>query len=417
MEENSNKNAQTRAIKVLYLDRVIPYPPEDGMRIRTFNILKELVIRGYEVTVVCFVNDETKKNIEELKNCLDVDIIPLFYKGAEHYNPITRILLSIFSKQPFIVKYYTHSEFKRKIKQLTKKINFDLLFISSSWVALYGININMPKILDIIDSQVLMSMIAFKNTKSAIMHRIYRYLEYKKWEKIHRKIYPLFDYLLVTAQRDADMVKSYPNTNVITIPNGVDTSYFKPLGIEKIPFSMVFVGVMGDANNRDATLYFIEEIYPIIKKKIPKACVYIVGKNPSKGLMGLHDGENIFVTGYVEDVRPYIDQCEVVVCPFRMASGIQNKILEAMAMNKPIVTTKIGAGGIERYDEKDIIVADDAEDFAQRIIELFTNRELLQEVGKGGREFVEKNYSWTSAGNKIYRLIKELINSKESHEQ
>ena len=177
---------------------------------------------------------------------------------------------------------------------------------------------------------------------------------------------------------------------------------------------MVFVGVMKEgAASNGAALYFVEEIYPIVKQRIPMARVYIVGKNPSKGLMRLHDGENIIVTGYVEDVRPYIDQCEVVICPLRMASGIQNKILEAMAMNKPIVTTEIAVGGIEGYEAQQIIVAKDAEDFARRIIELFTNRELLQKVGKHGREFVERNYSWASAGNKIDQLIKELIKSKK----
>lgn len=411
--EKNNKKSQTRAIKILYIDCFVPYPIDDGIRIRSFNILKEIVNHGYEVTLLCFTNNETEKNVEALKTRLKIDIITVPFERTEQYHPMRRILLSILSKKPFMMKYYSNSRFEREVKQLTEKVDFDLLYVSSPWMTLYGLNINLPKILDVIDSHVLAYLVRFKASKNLI-HRFYRYLEYKKWMKVHTKIYPLFNYLLVTAQRDANVVSSYPNTNVVTTPNGVDISYFKPLHLEKIPFSMVFVGLMQEgAASNDAALYFIEEVYPLVKQRIPMARVYIIGKNPTRSLTRLHNSQNIFVTRYVEDVRPYLDQCEIFICPLRMASGIQNKILQAMAMNKPIVTTIIGAGGIEGYDKKDIIVANDAEDFAQQIIELFTNRELLQEVGKGGREFVEKNYSWASAGNKIDQLIKELIKSKK----
>lgn len=389
---------------------MVPYPPDDGLRIRSFNILKEMVNRGYEVTLLCFTNNETK-NVEALGNCLGINVITLFSERTGHSHPVTRIILSIFSKKPFYVRYYWHPRFNRAVKELTGKVNFDLLFVFNSCLVLSGLDINLPRIHDAVDSQVLSCLGGFKNSKS-LVHRLYYYLEYKKWAKVHREIYPLYDYLLVTARRDADVVSSYPDTNVITISNGIDTSYFKPLHLEGIPLSMLFVGIMDARSNSDAALYFIKEIYPRIKQRIPMARVYIVGRNPPMSLARMHDGQNIFVTGYVEDVRPYLDRCQVVVCPLRMATGIQNKILEAMAMNKPIVTTKIGVGGIEGYAEQDIIVADDVEDFAQRVIELFTNRELLQKTGKGGREFVEKNYTWASAGNKIDRLIKELVKSR-----
>ena len=410
MAESNGRNAQTNTIKILYLDPMLPYPPDEGLKIRSFNILKEMVNRGYEVTLLCFSNNESTK-VEDLRKCLDINVITVFSERPAHSHPLTRIILSIFSRKPFYVRYYWHPRFKRVVKQLTEKVNFDLLFVFTSWLVLYGLDINLPRIHDTVDSLVQSYLVGFRNSKS-LVHRLYYYLEYKKWAKVYREIYPLYDYLLVTARRDADVISSYPNTNVITIPNGVDTSYFKPLHLEAIPLSMLFVGNMQVLTNSGAALYFIKEIYPRIKQEIPMARVYIVGKNPPMSLARMHDGQNIFVTGYVEDVRPYLDRCQVVVCPLRMASGIQNKILEAMAMNKPIVTTKIGVGGIEGYAEQDIIVADDVEDFAQRVIELFTNRELLQKTGKGGREFVEKNYTWAAAGNKIDCLIKELVESR-----
>jgi polysaccharide biosynthesis protein PslH len=403
--QNNDKNFQCH--KILFISSCFPYPLDDGMKIRAFHTIRQLVKAGYDVTLICFLKKIDEKNVEKLKHNLNINIVSCLLDEVP--TPISRVFYTLFSKNPFYVNFFYKDNFKKKVKQLLD-INFDLVYIFDRSMVLYGKNIEVPKILDSVDSPSLGSLSGFKSSKK-LLHKVFWYLEYMKSKKIEKDLYPLYDLVFTSAERDMEQLMNLTNSKIVNMPNGVDLNYFKPMDLEKNPYSLVFVGTMDAFSNQQAVLYFVEKVYPTIKQSFPLVKLFIIGKNPSKEILNLNDDKNIFVTGYVEDIRSYLDKCEIIISPLKMATGIQNKILVAMAMNKPIVSTKVSIGGINKFINKnDIIIVKDDDEFAQKIIELFSNKLLLNTIGKNGRNIVKKNYSWESLGYKIDKLIKEVIN-------
>lgn len=397
--------------KILFLSPVLPYPLDDGMKIRSFHTINQLLKKGYEVTVICFLNGKKDKhNLEILRKVLNIDIRGINIKIS--LNSLNRIFYSFFSKYPFYMKLYYRKNYNMQLNELLSTLNFDLVYVFNSTMCLYAADLEMPKILDSVDSQSRGWLGGFKSTKN-IVHKLYWYTDYIKAKRIEKQDYVKYDYVITAAERDAEYLKKLTNVNLCSVPNGVDMSYFKPENIEPIHNSITFVGTMDAFSNQQAVIYFINEIYPGVKKAIPSVKVFIVGKKTPDNILELHDGINIFVMGYVENISSFIDKSEIIISPLKMATGIQNKILEAMAMNKPIVATRESLGEINKFvNEKDIIIANDKEEFTVKLIELLNDKSKLDTFGKNGRDIVNKHYSWESLGYKIDEIIKNVLSNR-----
>jgi glycosyltransferase involved in cell wall biosynthesis len=216
------------------------------------------------------------------------------------------------------------------------------------------------------------------------------------------------DGILITSARDKALLDiDVPDVPKYLIPNGVDTSYFAPADDASEPHSLVFSGMMGYLPNYDGVLHFLDEIFPKIQRCIPDVKIYVVGKQPPKALVDRADN-NVIVTGYVDDVRPYLRKASVYVVPLRMGSGTRLKVLEAMAMHKPIVTTAIGCEGIEAVDGESVLIADHPELFAERVVELFNDRAVRQRLVRAGREVVDTKYDWTIIGTRLVEVYQSL---------
>ena len=394
---------------LLFVSPSLPYPLDDGLKVRAFYTLKSLS-ETHNVTLICFVKDGDAKNIRDLKLELNIRIIPVEFKEIKH-NSFSHIYYTLFSRYPFYMKYSYTGEFREELESAIINQSFDVLYFYDRSMVLYdSCAPGLPKLLDSVDSQSLNSLSGFKSSKS-IIYRIYWSVSYFKSKKLETSIYKNYDHVITAAERDADQLRALTDLDINSIPNGVDLSYFKPLGLEKIPNSLIFIGTMDAFSNEQAVLYFVEEIFPPIKERFPDVKLFVVGRNPPETILKLHDNENIFVKGYVEDLKSIMDRCEVVVSPLKMASGIQNKILAAMAMNKPIVSTEESIGEIRRYiNDEDVVVAKNSEEFAQKVIDLFSDGDLLNRVGKNGRCIVKKNYTWESLGYKVDMLIENILN-------
>jgi glycosyltransferase involved in cell wall biosynthesis len=195
------------------------------------------------------------------------------------------------------------------------------------------------------------------------------------------------------------------------VPMGVDLEYYQPSHEEYGP-NLLFTGSIRYFPNRDAVLYFYNEILPLIKSAVPDVKLYVVGNRPPKRISNLTSGGDIVVTGRVEDVRPYFAKSAVFVCPLRSGSGMQTKILEAMAMGVPVVTTSMGFEAIEATAGKDIIVADNARKFAQEVIRLLKDKELRQEVARNARKLVEGKYGWPSVVRRLDAIYEDITTAK-----
>ena len=192
------------------------------------------------------------------------------------------------------------------------------------------------------------------------------------------------------------------------LPNGVKEELFARKFEGKEENWLVFLGKMNYAPNVDAVVYFAEKIFPLVKRKADVKFL-IVGTSPAKEVLDLRRIEGVEVTGFVEDPYEYLEKAKVVVVPLRFSAGIQNKVLEAMALRKAVVTTSKAARGIEGEDGKHFVVADTEEEMAEKILELLADDSKRREIGQNARELVEKKYRWDIVGQKLLKEIEEVL--------
>jgi len=215
-----------------------------------------------------------------------------------------------------------------------------------------------------------------------------------RWERALAKAFSL---LIVISPLDEKGIKaSAPDARTLIIPNGVDVNYFKPQGSPQ-KARIVFTGVLSYLPNEDAVRYFAESVFPLIQQKIPEAEFWAVGKGPSESIRALASRKGIHVTGTVEDIREYLGSARVFVCPLLYGAGMKNKILGAMAMERPVVATSISLEGIAAVLERDALVGDTPEQLAAEVERVLRDDGLAQRLGRSGRALVLERYAWESA--------------------
>jgi glycosyltransferase involved in cell wall biosynthesis len=221
-----------------------------------------------------------------------------------------------------------------------------------------------------------------------------------------------FDGIVTVSDSERTWVQRHaPGATVELMPNGVDTEYFSPLSSatsERDPY-IVFTGAMDYPPNVDAACWFCDEILPVLQRKLPRLGFKIVGKNPHSQIVELGKRKGVQVTGTVADIRDYIAGALALVVPLRSAGGTRLKILEAMAMERPVISTRIGAEGLEVSPGKDILIADDAERFANHIDLLLKSPEASNCLGRAGRRLVTEKYDWRVCLNGFERLYDTLL--------
>jgi glycosyltransferase involved in cell wall biosynthesis len=222
--------------------------------------------------------------------------------------------------------------------------------------------------------------------------------EYRKLRAEERGVYGRQDALLVTSARDKSLMDAdVPGVPTYIIPNGVDTSYFAPRADAPERHTLVFTGAMNYFPNADGAVYFLKEIFPLVLHEVPDARVLIVGNGPPKQLLAMA-ADNVTVTGHVEDVRPYVRRAAVYVVPLRMGGGTRLKVLEALAMKKPVVTTRVGCEGIGVEHRTSVLIADAPGEFAGAVIGLLRDRDLAARLASNGHELIRASYRWPAIG-------------------
>lgn len=396
-------------MKLLQLTGRLPYPPDDGGKIGIFNLTKYLSLRGHRIVLLSITSSrkkETSRNIEGLRKWCDVRTV---YKNTE--TNLWGLFLNLFFKIPYPISKYHTSKVKDAIRKILSNGRFDLVHIDSLHMAYYA---------EFIQREFKLPVVLREhNVQTTIMERYYRRQEnpliklyaYLQWQKMHKyeaKICEIFDKCLMITEADKKRVKRMnPSVKTCIIPAGVDTSYFYPLKIKEELRSLVFVGDLSWLPNVDALLWFYARVWPRIKKAFLQVKFYVIGRRPPQKIRKLSKkDQNIMVTGFVTDVRPYVAKCSVYIVPLRIGGGMRLKILEAMAMERPVVATSVGAEGIMATDRENIMIADSEANFAERVIELLKDANVRRRLAQGGKRLVEQEYRWESI---VEGLEKEYI--------
>lgn len=392
---------------ILYITTRLPYPVIGGDKLRMYNILKQLKLQGHNITLVSLVSSDDDIEAAKEHNEFYTTLITVpFNKNTAYLYAVQ----ALFNDKPFIVQYYYSNKMQKIIDDLIKKEKFDVITGYMIRIAPYLEKHSKKNvIIDFVDAVSMMYERRVK-TVTSIWDKFKINIEYNKVKNYEKKCTKLFKKQTVISQFDKEYISRFGNIeNIEIIGNGVDVDYYIPQETKKNN-NICFVGSMQYIPNAQAAIYFATEIFPMVKKEIPDAKFKIIGANPRKDLYeAVKDIEGIEITGRVEDVRAYMKDCCVSVCPVKIAGGIQNKILEAMSMGIPVVTTKEGAEGI--YADNTILqVANSNEDYAQKVIELIRNKEKITAIGEASRNFVIDKFSWNSVGNDINKLINEVTN-------
>lgn len=401
------------------------YPSRSiGNTIRTYYFIKYLnSLYGHNITLLTLeeTTDEERYDHELSKSCEAVIriCIPRLCSIMSDTRKILKFgVKNIFSPTAFknidrvFLSRYFSVEMIKKIDELLDANNYDLIFASESFMALYIPKSNSPIIVDVMDERLkeLEEGIAIEKD---LFRRIYlqsHYCRQKKWnDRIIKK--DIRNWLVVSENDKTLIERRYLNVNVKTIPNGVDTEYFNPKEVNKTEDfpSFMFLGGMNYFPNIQSIIHFYKKIFPTIKEEIPEIKLFIVGRDPSNKILRLNKDGSVIVTGYVKDVRPYFSKSTVVIAPMIVGYGILNKILEGMSMAKPIVSTIIGAKGIEiPNNSSPFFIAKNNEEFANLTIHLLQDPASRKKMGRKAREFVENNYSWENRTKQLNKFMHEI---------
>ncbi len=398
-------------MKILFLVHRIPYPPNKGDKIRSFHILKHLA-KQHQVSLACLVDSKDDlKYIDELKRfCYSIDWEYVDLRTRRFFS-----LYALFSGKPLSVACFYSQRLQKKVNSRLANNSFDLIFTYSVQMAEYVKNIKKQKrVMDFVDMDSRKWSQYARFQSNPVLSWLYRF-EAHRLIKYEINTVREFDLSLFVSPAEALPLKQRTRCfdKIHAVHNGVDTEFFAPGEAEKNGKSsderiILFTGAMDYYPNIDAVRWFRQEVLPQIKTNIPGVRFYIVGSNPAREVKRLHNGTDVVVTGYVEDIRRYFDKADVFVAPFRIACGIQNKILEALSMGLPVVATSIGAEGLKQIDCP-VVVRDQANAFAEQATLALSRVTQRSKMQNRYRNWVIRNYNWQQNLSEMDRLYTDAL--------
>jgi len=394
-------------MNILYLAHRIPYPPNKGDKIRSFHQIKHLSQR-HTVHLACLMDEkEDAQYIKDLgQYCASVEVV---YRKPT----VTKLLAAsaLLTNKPLSVVSFYSWELQEKINRKIATEKFDVIFVFSSAMAEYVRYVDhIPKMIDFVDVDSEKWRL-YADYRPFPLSWIYR-MEARRLADYEREIANTFNHSIFISQKEASFLQEQACVrSVSVVPNGVDQQYFFPREEERPTSSMdvVFVGMMDYFPNVDAVLYFCQDIFPRIQASVPTVRFSIVGRNPKRAVKKLMREPHIIVTGSVPDVRPYLTRAAVAVAPFRIARGIQNKVLEAMAMGVPVVGTSLAFQGLGISPQDGIRQMDDPDQFAQAVITLLKDHQEQRSCVRRARQYVERHHQWNDQGTQLDHLICETV--------
>ncbi len=403
-------------MNILFLSTRSPYPLISGHSLRTYHIMRGAAKR-HNVTLVTHIQlDEELKseNLDHLKSICKAVYPYRIPADASKFKLVSALIKNLFSLKPFVAQKYDFSLMRRKIQEILKKGNIDLVHVDMLPLSAYENEFSeIPKILVNHNVESLRLFRWYQNEKN-IVKRIYLGIQYIKLKAFERIAMRKFDCCVAVSEIDRNILKAMGvESKIVVVPNGTDTNFFKPLGRSKIEKSVLWIGHMDVHTNLDAVLYFMRDIYPVLKMKCPDVRVIFVGTSPPKEIIEAEKRDkNIKTTGFVDDIRPYLDEAKVLMVPIRIGSGTRLKILDSMAMGKAIVSTSVGCEGLNVTDGKDISIGDTPEDFADRVVHLLNNPKQRERLQRNARDLA-RTYDWELIEEKQEAVYRHAIYNYE----
>lgn len=386
---------------MLVVSSAYPYPPIDGHTLRNYNFLRCLS-GDFSFDLLTYSGEEGQIPAAQLAQqlgprCRQVFVVDHNSRRPLRLNPIQKVKNILFP-HVFSCGLGVSTEMSQTISERIGSHTYDLLYCCGVNMAAHAQPyLNMiPSVVDAVDSYSLYRESTLSSARGlwSLAVESLNLVWAKRYERVH--FGKARDLIFVSpVDRDA-VLRNCPRSTIWVAPNGVDTEYFKAQGQHRRSANqLLFTGVMDYMPNHEAMVYFIEEIFPLVQQHVPDSTLVIAGRDPLPILQDLvRHHEQITLTGFVDDLRPYFESSSMYVSPLKTGAGMKNKILEAWAMNMPVVATSVSCSGIETRDGQNILVADSPSAFADGVVRLLRDSAKSEKMAQCGRNTAESIYSW-----------------------
>ena len=389
-------------MNILYVCHRFPFPPKRGGKIRPFNMIRHLSEAGHQVTVCSLARSpqEAEEGRGIAAHCASFEM-GLVQEPVQWARMVARLPLPA----PSSMGYFYSPALAGKVRKLLASQHWDLIFVHCSSVAQYVAHVtDVPKILDFgdMDSQKWLEYAGIKPFPLSLGYR----LEGLKMQAAEKRLARRFDLCTATTRAEWQTLEDY-GTGAATdwFPNGVDAQYFCPGEQAHEPDTVSFIGRMDYYPNIECMQRFCRDVWPLLQQQRPALKLLIVGADPVPEVQALAALPGVTVTGSVPDVRPFVRNSAVNVAPLAIARGTQNKILEAMAMGVPVVTTGLAAGGVDAEAGRHLLVADGAQDTAAAVLRVVANPGERARLSAAGRERMLSHHDWSRSMLRLDSII------------
>ncbi len=390
-------------MKIFVLLPRVPYPLEKGDKLRAFNQIKQLA--KHNEIVLCALNDNPKVNEQDAFHALQPYCQSINFIKINKLQILLGLVRAFFKGLPMQCGYFYNRKAAKKVNQLIEKHQPDMLYGQLLRVAEYIRHKRIPKAIDYQDI-FSYGMKRRADIASFVTRPIYT-MEYRRLARYEAAIFEDFDVKTIISEPDRALFPHERRDEILIIPNGVDHDFFKPTEREK-RYDLVFTGNMSYAPNVNAVDYLANEILPIVWKSLPDVRLYIAGATPDPKVKKCAS-ERIVVSGWLDDIRTAYAESRVFIAPMRIGTGLQNKLLEAMSMRLPAITSPLANASLGAKPNEEILVGSNAEEMARHIVTLLTDKEKADRLAQAGFDFTNRVYDWGKATEILEEEMRKLF--------
>ena len=388
---------------IIYLTSRFPYPINKGDKLRSYYQIKELS-KSHEIHLISLSEKNiSEKYIQSLnKYCKSITIYKMNF-----FKRIYNLFKTFFNNKPFQVNYFYHYSIQKRLNSKIAEIKPDYIFCQLIRTAMYVKNNHTTaKVLDYMDS--LSKGMERRIKISNIFMKPFVIMEFQRLKRFENLAFEFFNKHIIISENDRKEIAHNKKDEIEIIGNGIDTNYFQKIETE-IKYELIFIGNLSYLPNIEAANFISKEILPKLLEKLPNIKILIAGSNPSNRVIKLAN-KNIEVQGWVEDIRKSYSSGKIFFAPMTIGSGLQNKLLEAMSIGIPCITSELSNRSLKALDKKNILIGNSVNEYINHIISLLNDEKKRKIIGESGRKYVIENYNWKTANSKLLKLLKSKQN-------
>lgn len=410
-------------MRILLLTQVVPFPPDSGPKVKTYHVLRYLADQGHAVTLVSFVREGERQYLNALRSyCSEIRPVPI---RRSRVADLKALVTSLRSGLPFLVTRDAKPEMFRTVRELVTNQAFDIIQADQVTMAQFALAARRDRQVTgspsrfVFDAHNAVHKIMERSAESALaLLRPFMAREGRLLKRYEGMLVRTFDHTFAVSEADKQALLAAARipdseTRISTIPISVDTNTLRPVIRARDSLNILTMGTLFYPPNADGVRWFMRDVLPLVRSQMPDCRLTVVGPRPPRDIVqyAVRDPRHVAVTGYVPELEPYLERARVMVVPVRAGSGLRVRILEALARGVPVVTTTMGAEGIDVADSEHLLIADDPGEFAGAVVRLLRDSELGSRLAAAGRRLAESKYDWRAALPKLGEVYDSLVSA------